>query len=122
MISARHRFHGHKGLRYVYQSGATVRGPNFALKCVLNPHRRDYRLAVVVSRKVAKSAVARNRIRRRLYSAVRLMQDDIREPYDIVLTVFSDDLLTEPAAVLEKQLRSQLRAAGIIGKNTDSKK
>ena len=114
MISASHRFHGHKGLRYVYQAGATVRGPDFALKSVLNPHRRQYRLAVVVSRKIAKSAVARNRIRRRLYAGVEALQTDILQPHDIVITVFSSELLHTPSEALNRQLKSQLQAAGIL--------
>ena len=116
MISSSHRFHGQKGLRYVYQQGKTIRGPNFALKSMLNPQRRDYRLAVVVSRKVEKSAVARNRLRRRLYAAVRLLGGDITQPYDIVLTVFNNELLGESPQALNKQLRDQLRAAGILAK------
>ena len=120
MISRAHRFHGHNGLRYVYQQGNTVRGPNFALKSLLNPRRKQYRLAVVVSRKVEKSAVARNRIRRRLYAGVQTVEQDIIQPYDIVLTVFSNELLNEPAEVLNKQLHSKLRSAGILANRIKS--
>lgn len=121
MISSTHRFHGHKGLRYVYQNGQTVRNADFAIKFLPNPHRREYRLAVVVSRKVEKSAVARNRLRRRLYEAVRVVQDDISEPYDMVLTVFSKELSAEPAVSLNNQVHKQLRAAGILAKQPRSK-
>ncbi len=64
MISRKHRFHGYGSLKYVYKNGAAVRGPLFAIKFVENPKRDTYRLAVVISRKINKSAVARNRIRR----------------------------------------------------------
>lgn len=114
MISRAHRFHGYGSLRQLYQNGSTVRGPLFALKSLPNPHRQTYRLAVVVSRKVEKSAVARNRMRRRLYEAVRLLEADMTQPYDIVLTVFSRELIDEPAGSLAKQLKSQLAAAGIL--------
>jgi ribonuclease P protein component len=120
MISSAHRFHGRKGLRYVYQQGKTTRSPDFAIKSVLNTHRRDYRLAVVVSRKVEKSAVARNRIRRRLYAGVRALEADILQPYDMVITVFSSEPLQLPAANLSEQLESQLRSAGILAKRVKS--
>jgi ribonuclease P protein component len=120
MINSGHRFHGHRGLRYVYQNGQTVRGPSFAIKSLVNPHRQSYRLAVVVSRKVEKSAVARNRLRRRLYEAVRTVEDGIDGPYDMVLTVFSRDLLDEPARLLNQQVHGQLRAAGILAKRPKS--
>lgn len=116
MISRAHRFHGRNSLRYVYQNGKTVRGPLFALKFVSNPRRKSYRLAVVVSRKVNKSAVARNRMRRRLYGLVQGIEDQIQGPYDIVVTVFSSTVMDESYESLARQLNGQLEAAGIINK------
>jgi ribonuclease P protein component len=71
-------------------------------------------VAVVVSRKVHKSAVARNRIRRRIYAAARDNLSDINQPYDIIFMVFSDRILEEPAASLDKQVKQQLTAAGVL--------
>ena len=112
MISIKNRFHGYGSLKYVYRHGQTVRGPLFALKTVDNPKRKTYRLAVVVSKKVNKSAVARNRIRRRLYEAAREM--GIEKPADIVLTVYNEAILDESWSNLNKQLKKQLKDAGII--------
>lgn len=114
MISRTHRFHGHNSLRYVYQHGETVRGPLTALKFIENSRRQKYRLAVVVSKKVSKSAVVRNRIRRRLYEQVRLHEKDIQKPYDMTLTVFHEQLATLPAGELHRLVRAQLRQAGIL--------
>lgn len=114
MISSTHRFHGYNSLRFVYSKGQTVRGPIFAVKSVINPRRSKYRVAVVVSKKVHKSAVARNRMRRRLYEAVRELHNDISEPYDIVITVFHDTALEEPYESLARQVKKQLAASGII--------
>lgn len=115
MISRAHRFHGYNSLRYVYSNGATTRGPLFAVKSIVNEKRDTYRLAVVVSRKVHKSAVARNRMRRRLYEAVRSLEADIARPYDIVLTVFGPAVLDEPYDKLQGQVRRQFGEAGILG-------
>jgi ribonuclease P protein component len=119
MISRRHRFHGYGSLRFVYRNGRTVRGPLFAVKSVPNNQKKSYRLAVVVSRKVSKSAVARNRMRRRLYEAVRRLEADITAPYDIVITVFSDAVMEEPAKKLEAQVKKQLRQAGVLLSRTN---
>jgi ribonuclease P protein component len=70
------------------------------MKAVVNGRRSTYRVAVVVSRKVHKSAVVRNRIRRRIYEVVRLNSDPLTQPYDIVLTVFSDTVATIPTTEL----------------------
>lgn len=114
MISRRHRFHGYNSLKFVYRNGQMVRGPLFAVKYVLNPKRQSYRLAVVVSRKVHKSAVARTRIRRRLYEIVRQLEGDIVQPYDMVVTVFHGTVLEEPHPKLAAQLQKQLKQAGIL--------
>ena len=116
MISRKHRFHGYGSLKYVYKNGATVRGPLFAVKSIENPKREGYRLAVVVSRKVNRSAVARNRIRRRLYEAVRLLETDISRPHDIVISVFHSTVLEEPAGSLAAQVKRQLADAGVLAK------
>lgn len=113
MITKNHRFHGHNSLRYVYQHGKTVRGPLCALKYVRNDRRTEYRLAVVVSKKVHKSAVVRNRIRRRVYEAFRLEQSRITEPYDIVVTVFNEQLATIPGNEVTRLVRAQLKQAHI---------
>lgn len=114
MIARKNRFHGYGSLRYVYRNGQTVRGPLCALKFVANAKRKEYRLAVVVSKKVHKSAVVRNRIRRRLYEAVRQEAAAIKEPYDMVLTVFSDKVATISAEEIAKLVHAQLRQAKII--------
>jgi ribonuclease P protein component len=119
VISRTHRFLGPRSLKYVYQKGSTTRGPLFSVKAVTNPRRRSYRLAIVVSRKVHKSAVARNRVRRRLYEIVRQLEPDITQPYDIVITVFNGSLLDEPPKNLAQQVKKQLMAAGVLGGRTD---
>jgi ribonuclease P protein component len=100
MISRSYRFHGYNSLRRVYREGQTIRGPQITLKYVASK-RSSYRLAVVVSRQVNKSAVVRNRIRRRIYEVFRLNFADNIGSYDLVITVFSDLL----ASISSEQLR-----------------
>jgi ribonuclease P protein component len=114
MINRIHRFHGHGALRYVYQHGQTVRGPLAAIKFIKNARLDSYRLAIVVSKKVSKSAVVRNKIRRRLYEAIRLQEAKIVQPYDIVMTVFHEDIASLPVDQLQRMVHAQLRQAGIL--------
>lgn len=116
MISRAHRFHGYGSLRFVYRNGQTVRGPVMAIKYCQNPKRDSYRAAVVVSKKVDKSAVGRNRIRRRIYETLRGYEPAIKEPYDIVITVFNDELASLSPKQLQKMIHSQLSQAGILKK------
>lgn len=112
MISKDHRFQGHHSLHFVYRKGQTVRGPMMALKYALNPRRTEYRLAIVVSRKVHKSAVVRNRIRRRLYEAARLRAASFGA-YDLVITVYSDQVAELSVAKLTKMLDKLLEDAHV---------
>ncbi len=116
MINRSHRFHGHGSLRYVYQQGKTIRGPLMSIKYVENSRRDKYRLAVVVSKKVSKSAVTRNRIRRRLYECSRLVEESISSPFDIVMTVFHEKIAVLPADEVQRMVQAQYRQAKIISK------
>ena len=62
------------------------------------------RIAVVVSKKVAKSAVERNRIRRRIYEALRKNLEYVPKKNDYIFVVFSKDVKNMPFSELEKLL------------------
>ena len=109
MLARRHRFHGYHSLDGVYRRGKAVRGPHSMLKYMPNDRRKDFRVAVVVSKKVHKSAVTRNRIRRRVYEAVRNNWHPVRA-YDVVITIFDDSVATMPADQLQKDITKQLAA------------
>jgi ribonuclease P protein component len=114
MIHRTHRFHGRTSLRFVYSNGQTIRCSHSALKYARNTRRQTYRVAVVVSRKVSKSAVVRNRIRRRMYEAMAACAPHINDPYDMVFTVFSDQLATIEYEDLFTTVKTQLQKAGIM--------
>lgn len=116
MISRQHRFHGYGSLRYVYKNGQTVRGPIISIKYAKNPKRNTYRAAVVVSKKVDKSAVARNRIRRRIYETLRGFEPMLLEPHDIVITVFNEELAGLSPDDLKRMIHAQLKQANILKK------
>jgi ribonuclease P protein component len=112
MLNRAHRFHGYNSLRFVRRQGKVVRGPVCALKFVANSRIKQYRVAVVVSKKVHKSAVVRNRIRRRIYEIIRQnVAPD--QPVDLVFIIYSEEAATMPADRLKKQILSQLRSAQI---------
>ena len=114
MISRSNRFHGYGSLKYTYSRGETVRGPLCSTKYVFNSRRSKYRLAVVVNKKVNKSAVVRNKIRRQVYEVVRLISSQIKNPCDIVITIFSDQILEVTNTELTIMIKTQLKQAKII--------
>jgi ribonuclease P protein component len=88
----------------VYSNGKAVRTQLFTVKYVVNTHRKHPRFSVVVSKKVIKSAVGRNRIRRRLYEYLRLHTSELNNTYDIVIICTSAELRTLPYAEISEQL------------------
>lgn len=113
MLSFTHRFHGHGSLRYVYKNGQAVRSRLLTVKHVKNPHRKHSRFAVVVSKKVHKGAVGRNRIRRRIYEIIREELGSFSGVNDIVVLVFSNEVITMPAHELKESLRQLFSQAGL---------
>jgi len=114
MITRSHRFHGNNSLRAVYRRAQTQRGTLVSLKTVANKRPGGYRAAVVVSRKVSKSAVVRNRIRRRIYEIIRSHAAQLSAS-DLVLTVFGEELATLPHAQLEATIVDLLTKAAVLG-------
>lgn len=114
MISQAHRFHGRNSLRFAYQRGQNIRGGAVALRFIENPRRHTYRVAVVVSRKVSKSAVVRNRIRRRIYEIVREHANRHNCRLDLVFTVFGEEVADLPQDALKQLIVSQLDKAGAL--------
>lgn len=120
MIGQTHRFHGRNSLRYVLTRGQTVRGQLVSLRYARNDRQQSYRAAVVVSRKVSKSAVVRNRIRRRVYEIVRRTADQITGPYDLVFSVYGEEVAKLRHAALQKTIVGQLERAGVVRSTASS--
>ena len=96
MLQQRYRFHGYGGLRYLYRHASAERSRLLTVKYVANRRRRMPRIAVVVSKKVHKSAVGRNRIRRRIYEILRQQVPHFTGVYDVALIITSSEVLTTP--------------------------
>ena len=116
MIANKYRFHGYGSLKYVYRNGEAVRSRHMTIKYTKNPRRKLPRISIVVSKKVIKSAVARNRIRRRLYEQFRLRLPDISLPHDIVCIVSLAEVRTMPTEMLTEEINGLLQEAGICNK------
>ena len=107
MLSKRYRFHSRGGVRYTYAHGKTIRTPKISL--VHNQNDRGFqRFAVVVSKKVSKTAVGRNRIRRRVYEAIRLELPNFNAKRDNIFVVYSKDLAQMDFQELRKLIHSLL--------------
>lgn len=119
MIARRNRFHGRASIQRVYKNGASARSGLLALRYTKNPKRDAYRLAVVVSRKVSKSSVVRNRIRRRTYEHVRILYGSSLGPLDLVVLVYDEKVATLSPTELDHELAKLFRKAKLATTDTN---
>ena len=113
MLAFKYRFHGHGSLRYVYKNGVAKRSRFLTVKVSRNTHRKDPRFAVVISKKVHKSAVGRNRARRRIYELIREEIPRIHLVHDVAVIVSSSEVLSMSHSELKDQLVKLFDQAGL---------
>ncbi len=85
MLPAKNRLHQEKDIKKTIRLGRSVYSPYFRLKYSKNDLER-IRLTVVISAKVSKKAVVRNRLKRQIREIFRINLDKIIVGYDLVLT------------------------------------
>jgi ribonuclease P protein component len=94
-----------------------VRSPFAAMK-YCHGKKDSYRLAVVVSKKAARSAPMRNRIRRRVYGVIA-EHEKYLDNLDVVVTIFDDRFFNMPHKELETSIIRQLQ---LMAKNNRQNK
>lgn len=114
MLAKLFRFHGHSAVRRSYKQGSSVRGPLCSMHYSTGIKITNLKVAVVVSKKVSKSAVVRNRIRRRIYEVVRIMQPDLLRPAELIFTIYQAEVADIPSLKLQKEVRELLKRAKLI--------
>lgn len=113
MLSKKYRFHGYGSLKYVNKNGDKTRDKYFVIKTTTNPKRNHNRVAIVISKKIHKSAVARNRVRRRVYEMVRHELDGVATPHDIVVIVVSPEVRFAPSQELSDSIKRLFDRLGL---------
>jgi len=112
MLNRQYRLRDRRSVARVYRSGQTSRAGSLAIRVAAN-RQESSRAAVVVSKKVAKSAPVRNRIRRRLFESLRLRWGSIKPGHDLLISVFAQDVKTMPQAELDFLVDQLLDKAGL---------
>ena len=113
MITKKLRFHGHGSLRFLYKNADTLRSRLFTVRLISNPNRKVSRFSVVVSKKVHKSSVGRNRIRRRIYEILRNEHQNMHSTWDVAVIVTSGEVIAATHEELVTALRELFTQAGV---------
>jgi len=114
MLSKKYRFHRQNDVKRVYARGDSARSGPFGLKYMKQSKPADDRIAVVVSKKIDKRAVVRNRIRRRVYEIIRNQLPEMKQGYDLVITVFNVSVARENSQELKQRIIKLLHSAELM--------
>jgi len=97
-LSAKNRLSKKRDFDTVFKEGKAVKGVFLFIKIAKNS-KQISRFGFVISSKVAKKAVTRNKIRRDLSDFIRVNMSKIRDGYDIIVLIkngaISSDKLKE---------------------------
>lgn len=112
MLASSNRLKKSRDISRVFKRGHyTAEGP---LVVKVDRSGQDQsRVVVVVSKKISKKAVVRNRIRRQISGILERRWQTVAQGYDIVVTVRQDTSDLTPAA-LEKVVVSVLTKVGVM--------
>lgn len=108
MIIRKNRFHGHHSVSKV--RGSVTHSTNYSIRTAKN-NKKDYRLAVVVSKKVDSRAVIRNRIRRRIFEVFRTQGELEGLPIDVVIYIKDSKVAKIPYADFSDEIIKLLKKA-----------
>jgi ribonuclease P protein component len=112
MLARAQRLRTSSDINRVYARGKYGSAQNLHIK-LLKTGLPTSRVTIVVSKKVAKRAVIRNRIRRRVSALFEEVWQTLTGTYDIVV-VIREDVSELPKADLLKQIRSSLVKVGAV--------
>lgn len=109
MLASHRRLRSPSRIQDIFQTGESFFSPYFKIVRVLSPEQEHTRLAVVAGKKGIKRAVDRNRVKRRLRSAIQETVPAISHVSDIivignarVLDTSYEDLVRHLNAVFKK--------------------
>ena len=111
MLARTYRFQGLGSVRAAMNHGDTTRAGLFTIKHLAQPRREHPRIGIIVSKKTAKRATVRNRIRRRIYGLFKTHWHLITRPIDIVVIVHESKVAEMPASELDDLFVKTLQKA-----------
>ncbi len=112
MLSKDNRLKKKKDFEKVFNQGKSYKGRFFSAK-VLKTDLKESRFGFIVSGKVSKKAVIRNKIRRLLQEAVRKNFPDIKKIVDVAIVAFPQ-IQNETREEIQKSVSDFLKKTGLV--------
>ena len=111
MLASKYRFHGRGSIMHTFRRGQVHRSSALQIR-VFAKKSGGPKVAVVVSKKVDKKAVVRNRIRRRIFTHMENQRSRLGSN-DLVISVFDNSISVKPSGDVAIELDDLLKKAGL---------
>ena len=113
MLAKKFKLTGAKNFDRVQKEGKVYQSANFGIARYARGDKEPSKFAFVVSTKIAKEAVDRNRFKRAMSEAVRLSSIDLKGGFDAVFLA-KMSIARVPTADVMKEVRAALKASGLL--------
>jgi len=113
MLAQKSRLTGVKNFKAVEVNGEIYQSENFGIARLNRNDDGPSRFAFVVSSKVAKDAVDRNKFKRAMSEAVRTSMIDVKNGFDVVFLA-KTSIVRIPTSELMREVKFALKDSGLI--------
>lgn len=113
MLAKKYKLTGSKDYARVQDEGKVVQSENFGMAYLNRKDDLPSRFGFVISTKVAKDAVDRNRYKRAMSEAVRIETINLTTGYDVVFLA-KPIILKASTVVVMKEVKNTLKKLGLI--------
>lgn len=112
MLSKKFRLSGGNNFKRVQDEGRVYQSKNFGIAILNRNDAEASRFAFIVSTKIAKDAVDRNRFKRTMSETVRIASIDLFPGFDVVFLA-KTSIVSVPASELMREVREGLKESGL---------
>jgi ribonuclease P protein component len=112
MLAKKFRLKGAKNFARIQKEGKVFQSTNFGIAYTKREDEDPSRFGFIVSTKIAKDAVDRNRFKRAMSEAVRIASIDLMNGYDAVFLA-KTSIVRIPTSEIMKEVRLSLKESGL---------
>ena len=113
MLAKKFKLTGVKNFDRVQKAGKVYQSANFGIARFSRNDEATSKFAFIVSTKIAKDAVDRNRFKRAMSEAVRISSIDLKNGYDVVFLA-KTSIARVPTSEVMKEVRVALKDSGLL--------
>jgi ribonuclease P protein component len=112
MLAKKFRLKGVKNFARIQKEGKVFQSTNFGIAYIRRGDENPSRFGFIVSTKIAKDAVDRNKFRRAMSEAVRIASINLINGFDAVFLA-KTSIARVPTAEIMKEVRLSLKESGL---------